>query len=185
MAKRDLPSPELLRKLLRYEPDTGKLFWRERTADMFSSSGGRQESACKRWNTCFSGREALGCVNGTGAKSGSIFAVPVLAHRVAWAVFHGRWPDGEIDHINGVRVDNRIVNLRDVDGSVNNRNAKIRKDNSSGYAGVYKQKNRYLAHIRIDGKQTVIGRFDCPKEAHKFREAEKIKYGYHKNHGRK
>lgn len=151
---------------------------------MFSDAKGRQKAEWQRWNKVWSGKEALGSVGVTGAKSGCVLGKPILAHRAAWVLHYGKWPDGEIDHINGVRTDNRICNLRDVDKGGNQRNATRRKDNTSGYAGVYKWKKRYLAHIRIDGKLKVIGRFDTAEEAHAFREVEKLKYGYHPNHGR-
>jgi hypothetical protein len=173
-----------LRELLDYNPETGKLYWKPRPQHMFSAKGGRQKAEWQRWNGRWAGKEALSHLTANEAFAGAVFARSVLAHRAAWAVHYGEWPKGEVDHINGVRTDNRIENLRDVDKSGNQRNAKRRKDNTSGYAGVYKMKNRYVAHIRIDGKLTIIGRFDTALEAHNFREVEKLKYGYHPNHGR-
>ena len=58
------------------------------------------------------------------------------AHRVAWAIHHGSWPDGEIDHINGVRDDNRIENLRCVSRHENKKNTAIPSHNTSGVVGV-------------------------------------------------
>ena len=59
-----------------------------------------------------------------------------LAHRLAWFFVYNAWPENEIDHINGVRDDNRIENLRDVPHWLNQRNAKRRSDNTSGVVGV-------------------------------------------------
>jgi hypothetical protein len=177
-------SPATLRDLLDYNPATGKLHWKPRPQHMFSDKGGRQRAECQRWNGNWAGREALAHLSQSGALDGSIFARQVLAHRVAWAIYYGEWPKKHIDHINGDRADNRISNLRDVTGTENNRNAKRRKDNKSGYAGVYKYKKRFRAHIKVDGKMKVIGSFPTALEAHEFREIEKLKYGYHPNHGR-
>ena len=44
------------------------------------------------------------------------------AHRVIWLITHGRWPAGDIDHINGIKTDNRLANLRDVSHKTNARN---------------------------------------------------------------
>lgn len=174
----------LLRQLIKYDPDTGDLTWLPRPAEMFSDVKGRQEGSCQRWNKVFANTAALSSLTKKGALAGSIFAKSFLAHRVAWALHSGKWPDGEIDHINGIRTDNRVCNLRDVTKSDNQRNAARRKDNKSGYAGVYKYKNRYIAHIRIGGKMKILGRFDTAIEAHNFRQTEKLKYGFHPNHGR-
>lgn len=177
-------SPEILRELIDYNPETGDMVWKPRDIRHFTDHGGRQEWVMKCWNSRLAGKPALNCVSATGNKHGAIFASPVLAHRVAWAIHYGKYPDQFIDHINGVRGDNRITNLRDVSKELNCKNTKRRKDNRSGYPGVYKYKNRYIAHIRINGKLEVIGRFDSALDAHNFREIEKLKYGYHPNHGR-
>lgn len=177
----DIP---MLKRLIKYDPETGSLIWLERTPEMFADAKGRQLGSCQRWNKVFANKPALASVSKKGALAGSIFAKAYLAHRVAWAIHTGQWPKGEIDHINGNRTDNRICNLRDVSKAENQRNAARRKDNTSGFAGVYKHKNRYVAHIRIEGVQKVIGRFDTALEAHNFRQVEKLKYGFHPNHGR-
>lgn len=106
MAKKSLPSPELLRKLLDYDPETGVLTWKERPRDFFES-----DRNWRWWNTRFSGASALSAIEGGGYKSGRIFGRPTKAHRVAWAIMNGSWPTGEIDHVNGDKTDNRISNL--------------------------------------------------------------------------
>jgi hypothetical protein len=86
-----------------------------------------------------------------------------LLHRLAWLVVHGRWPEGEIDHINGVRHDNRIENLRDVTRSANLQNQKKpHKDNrQSGSLGVSwdRERSKWRAQITVGGKTIRIGRF--------------------------
>ena len=59
------------------------------------------------------------------------------AHRLVWMLFHGVWPVG-VDHINGRNWDNRLENLRVADQTLNNRNARIRKDNATGLSGVHR-----------------------------------------------
>lgn len=98
----------------------------------------------------------------------SIYRNQVLAHRLAWFYIHGAWPKGEIDHINGNRSDNRIVNLRVATRRQQLMNQKLLKRNKSGYKGVHfvKDVKKWNAQIKIDGKSTSLGFFDDPKEAH-------------------
>ena len=72
------------------------------------------------------------------------------AHRLAWLYCYGRFPEFEIDHINRIKTDNRICNLRDVSSSKNSENTKIRSDNKSGVKGVSwnKAENRWYVHIK-------------------------------------
>jgi hypothetical protein len=181
-----LPSPELLRKLLRYEPDTGRLFWRKRTPDMFEGQSRNAQDCCNAWNNKFAGREAFTSISGKGYNSGAIFGRNYRAHRVIWAIFHGEWPRGQIDHINGNPSDNRIKNLRDVTNEENHRNMKTRSDNTSGVMGVffYKTRKKWEAYIKTDGRKKHLGYFANIDDAIAARKAAEIKYGYHKNHGR-
>lgn len=182
---KSLPSPELLRKLLRYEPDTGKLFWRERTPDMFVSECRDAQNSCSAWNSKFSNKEAFTSIC-RGYKSGAIFGKNYRAHRVIWAIFYGKWPKGQIDHINGLRSDNRIENLRDVTNEENHKNMKIRSDNSSGVMGVffYKSRKKWEAYIKADGRKKHLGYFASIDEAIDARRDAEKEYGYHENHGR-
>jgi hypothetical protein len=91
------------------------------------------------------------------------------AHRLAWLYIHGAWPDGEVDHINGIRHDNRLCNLRDVDKSGNQQNQrKARADNKCGYLGVsyHKLVKKYASNIRVNKVRHFLGWFDCPEAAH-------------------
>ena len=71
------------------------------------------------------------------------------------------------DHINGDRLDCRKINLRTCTQSQNNKNASKRKDNSSGFRGVYwfKLTNNYRANISVNGKRICLGFYSCPKKA--------------------
>ena len=97
MAKENLPTISVVRNLLRYEPDTGKLFWLPR-------GGGR-------FDKLFAGKEAFTATDPGGYKYGSLQSHTMRAHVVAWALAYGKWPDGHIDHENGIREDNRLKNL--------------------------------------------------------------------------
>lgn len=81
------------------------------------------------------------------------------AHRLAWLVSYGEWPADQIDHINRVRSDNRLANLREADQSTNVRNTGQRSNNNSGHKGVHLFRNRWCARIGIGGKYHHLGYF--------------------------
>ncbi len=91
-----------------------------------------------------------------------------LCHRLAWLYVHGKWPPVEIDHINGVRDDNRLVNLRIATISQNRANARKRRDNSSGFKGVYwvARYEQWIAQIVLNRKAKYLGHFDSAEDAH-------------------
>ena len=182
---KSLPSPELLHKLLRYNPETGDLFWRERTPDMFTSNRQAAEHSCAVWNAKFAHKEALTSPS-NGYRRGIVLGRHHLAHRVAWAMHHGEWPQSAIDHVNGVRCDNRITNLRDVDQSTNMRNTQRMKNNTSGQTGVSwsKVNNKWNAYISASGKRKYLGFFTDISDAVAARKAAELEHGYHPNHGR-
>jgi hypothetical protein len=117
---------------------------------------------------------------------GNIFGLRLPAHRVVWAIHRGVWPDGEIDHINGDRADNRISNLRDVTRSENARNAAKPRTNRSGVVGVNwrTSKGKWRAYISEGDRTTHLGYFDDFSEAVNVRIAEERRRGFHENHGR-
>lgn len=176
MANKHLPSAEVLRQLLRYDSTTGLLFWRERDVSWFPTSGG-----AARWNGKHAGKVALTSQNRQGYLQGQVLKVCVKAHRVAWAIHYGHWPD-HVDHINGDVKDNRIVNLRSVSQADNNRNAKVRRDNKTGFPGIqqYGPNGRWKAVIGND----YIGLFDTLEQAISARKAAQAERGFHRNHGR-
>jgi hypothetical protein len=182
MPNKSLPSPELLRKLLRYDPDTGKLYWRERTSQVMPDGNYR-----RRWNNRFSGKEAMTAPDGHGYFVGRIFGKKHLAHRVIWAMVNNEWPIEDIDHINGSRGDNRIENLRHVSRVENSRNSAMKSNNTSGVVGVSwsRRDKRWRAGICIDGKEIFIGNFIDKADAIKARKNAEVAAGFHPNHGRK
>ena len=102
----------------------------------------------------------------------------ISAHRLAWFIVYGYDPR-VVDHLNGVRDDNRISNIRDVTVTENNRNHKFRSTNSSGYDGVYFRIDRglWLAQISSNGKNIYLGYHESAEIAHKIRVAALEIYG--------
>lgn len=168
MTEKSIPTPETLCQLLRYEPDTGKLFWKRRHQGMFIDA-----KSMKTWNTRFAGTQALNSRRRNGYRGGAIFNKFAFSHRVAWCIFYGFWPDFEIDHINGIPDDNRIENLRDVPKSVNLRNCNQRVDNGSGTTGVHwsESHKRWGASITLNGKRNRLGWFTNKRDAIAARKA--------------
>jgi len=176
MPGKDLPSPELLRKLLRYDPETGKLFWRERVADCPEH---------RRWNTRYARKEAGKINSSDGYMRVKISCRLMKAHRVVWAMQTGDWPVGQIDHVNHDRADNRINNLRCVTVAENSRNQSIASNNTSGVCGVYwhRSTGKWRAVISVSGVRLYLGDFSNLFDATTARRASERKYGYHENHG--
>ena len=177
--KKQLPSVETLRQLLDYDPETGILTWKPRPVEMFRNHDKR---ICATWNTRYAGKEAFGNVHPEGYKLGAIQSRYFKAHRIIWKFVTGQDPDGEIDHINGDRSDNRIANLRDVTASENQRNAGVRADNRSGAPGVFQRKNGKFSVI-IQGKH--CGSADTLEDAIEMRIKLQKERGFHNNHGKR
>lgn len=109
-----------------------------------------------------------------------------LAHRLAWLYVHGKLPCGEIDHINGTRDDNRIINIREVSHTDNMKNASIKSNNKSGVTGVIwsEKKKRWHSFIHISGKKMHLGSFKNKDGAVKARKDAEVKFKFHPNHGK-
>jgi len=141
---------ELLREQLAYDPDTG-VFTRIR------------ENHPK-----FKPGQPAGSVDHYGYVVISLANVARKAHRLAWLYVYGEWPTGPLDHINGVKSDNRISNLRLACMTGNSTNRGRFKNNTSGYKGVSfnKQNNKWSAHVQAGGKKQHLGYFKTPEEAY-------------------
>jgi hypothetical protein len=184
MADSQLPTPDELRQLLRYEAETGRLYWREREPRHFRSPGNiGLRAVCSNWNRRYAGNEAFRHTNAKGYRQGTLASVKVEAHRVAWAVHHGYWPQ-EIDHINGDKGDNRPANLREVTRQQNSCNRSQRSDNRTGVTGVVFKNGRYVARIQANGKERFLGSFSSLDAARTARKGAERELGYHENHGR-
>lgn len=167
---------EILKELLDYNLNTGVFTWKPRDKRHF-----KLERDCKAWNNRFAGNTAKG-FDGRGYETISVLCKSHKSHRLAWLYTYGRFPNDEIDHINGKITDNRIVNLRDVDRTGNNRNFKLNKNNKTGKMGVKfdNRRDRWIARI---GKKH-LGSFKLKQDAINAREVAERKYDYHENHGR-
>ena len=174
-------------KLLKYDPETGKLFWLPRPVEMFSGARyGGASATCKIWNTRHANKEALTSLTPKGYMHGGIHRRLYSAHRVAWLLHSQRWPIGQLDHINGIKTDNRILNLREVSVAENQRNRPIQKNNKSGFCGVswHSHKGQWAVRINSDGRTITVGYYSDLQEAVEARSQASIKHGYHPNHGR-
>jgi hypothetical protein len=90
-----------------------------------------------------------------------------LAHRLAWFLHYGKWPESQLDHINRNKTDNRIENLREATGSQNLFNRAEQSNNKSGKSGVfwYERKKRWIAYIKKCGTRINLGSFERFEDA--------------------
>lgn len=169
-----------LLEAVRYNPETGALSWLPRPESHFTS-----KRAFSTWNTSYAGKPAFTTKTGNGYRKGTFNSVELLAHRVAWLLISGAWPEGDIDHVDGDRSNNAARNLRSVTRAENLRNRGW-KGNRQGALGVYyhKASNTYAARIYVDGRAKSLGYFKTVEEAKHARIAAERVHGYHENHGR-
>jgi len=139
-----------LKELLHYDPDTG----------IFTNNVDRNYCA-------LSGAQAGHLHIATGYVYICINKKDYLAHRLAWFYMFDVWPSGQLDHINRVRHDNQIANLREVTDSQNSQNTKIRVNNTSGVKGIYWDSSAegWRAQITVNHITHSLGRFKNLNEA--------------------
>lgn len=161
-----IPFP-YLRERLDLDPKSGVLTWRTRLREQFPT-----ELSWIAWNKLRAGKSAGG-IHHSGYRMIEISIAGkrhcLQAHRLVFALAHGRWPVAEIDHINGDKLDNRLSNLREATHAENCQNQRNpRLQNKSGYLRVYKPKRgrKWRATIGIKGRQIHLGDFATPEEAH-------------------
>ena len=139
---------ERLRELLDYDQETG----------VFT----RKVKLCNRVKV----GDVAGYLNRKGYICIRVDGRTHKAHRLAWLYVHGVWPQSGIDHINGIKDDNRIINLREATHSDNQQNLrKPHADNKIGLLGVSRSQGKFKAQINVDGKVRTIGRFHIPEAA--------------------
>lgn len=186
MAIRPNITPELCRQLIDYDPETGSLTWLPRPLEFFPHRGiGGQSANAARWNGQYAGKPALNAIDSTGRRAGTFFGRRLAAHRVCWAIAHGRWPEHSIDHINGDPADNRIVNLRDVTHQENMMNKRISSNNASGVNGVSWNKinEKWEAYVKISRNRFSLGHWRTLDEAKAARYAADRILGFTDRHG--
>lgn len=164
------PSPEELRTLARYDPATGLIYWLPRLS--------------ARWNSRHAGKLAFHQMD-KGYFGGRLGGRNYKAHRIAWALHYGEWPSRDLDHINGVRSDNRIENLRIVTPAENAKNLRPNSKNKSGMNGVSWSTRiaKWQASISVDRKKIHLGFFEEKEAAISARAEANVRYGFHENHG--
>lgn len=146
---------DLLSKVFRYEPETGKFFYVGKVGMARRVSIGSE----------------AGSVNARGYIRLSAYYREFLGHRLAFLLMLGEWPKQEVDHINGDRADNRWSNLRDVDRVTNMQNLREAHPlNMAGVLGAHQnarkyRKKRFKSTIKVDGKPVFLGAFATAEEA--------------------
>ena len=160
-----------------------RLLTADQARELFKIQDGRLVNLVRRGSRAMPGMFA-GSENNDGYLRVKINNVAFRVHRVIWLITYGQWPEGQIDHINGVRDDNRIENLRAVSVTGNQQNQHVRVDNTSGVTGVLSDRGGWTAKIRANGKRLHLGRFKTLEEATAARKAAELLYGFHPNHGR-
>lgn len=148
-----------LREMLSYDPETGVFRWKVSPR-----------------NRTLPG-DIAGYINDGGYVLCIVDQQRVRLHRAAWAITNGEWPAGQIDHINGIRNDNRMCNLRIASASQNMQNTSLRSDNSTGVKGVHFRADtgKYQSRINVDGKTLYLGCFDAIEDAKNARIEAEVK----------
>lgn len=149
----------LLHECLVYDPVAGDFFWKARPRDAFVNA--RAHSVYMK---IYPGRKA-GFTNSKGYVEIRVAYRLVKAHRIAWAMTHGRYPACQIDHINGNRADNRLVNLREATNAQNQWNRPGRLLSPPGVKGVQLRSKGWHATITANGVRYFLGVFPTLEEA--------------------
>lgn len=140
---------ERCRELFNYDPDTGVIT--NRVYRNFRSTAGKM----------------VGSNDGKGYLHMRVDYKMYQNHRVAWLWFYGEWPSAHVDHIDGVRDNNRIANLRDVPQIINQQNRRDpRVGSASQVMGVRLVKGSWQSRIYFHKREWILGYFDTPEEAH-------------------
>ena len=152
MRKHQRLPPEEIRQLLAYDPASGVLTWTDRHSIRIPHAGA-----------------VAGTIDRFGYVLISVKYRRIRGHTLAWVIQTGRYPEKEIDHINGIRSDNRWANLREADRCKNMQNLQgARRDNQTGLLGVtpHSGGKYFTAEIRANRKRHYLGCFDTPEQAH-------------------
>lgn len=152
---------EFLHSLFSYDPETG-LITRKITTSGRSLQG-----------------YVVGSLDGKGYLHVSVQKTFIRLHRLAYFLYYG-WVPPKIDHKNRIKTDNKILNLRPTEPKTNAGNCVPHAHNTSGYKGasLNSHSGKWHAQLKINGKQTYLGRFDTAEEAAKaYDEAAKKHFG--------
>lgn len=136
MRPKALPEQGTLLSLLRYDGESGKLFWKQRSgADFLLDDSRGPQWAASAWNARYAHKEAFTFSDHRGYRHGKINGTLYQAHRIIWKMIYGFDPL-IIDHIDGNTGNNRVENLRNSNNAENSRNSKKLKGGTSIYRGV-------------------------------------------------
>lgn len=157
-----------IKDLLGYDPETGEFRWKVRRAQNALAG------------------DLAGTKHSNGYWQIVVNYKAWWAHRLAWFLFYGELPLYEIDHVNGIRTDNRIINLRAVTHRENCLNTGMQQRNLSGCIGLSwdDKNNKWAARIGWMGKNIHLGRYLDWWDAVCARKSAEHRYGFHPNHGR-
>jgi hypothetical protein len=122
------------------------------------------------WRVAFNSRSTIGSIAGSYSNGYRVIRINrknYHAHRLAWLYTHGQFPQNQLDHINRIRDDNRINNLREVTNAQNHQNRNLGANNISGVCGVnwHKRDKKWRAYIKLNGKDIHLGQYDDMKDA--------------------
>lgn len=167
LVPKDYLIPELIKLYLNYDPISGWLTWIRKPS-----------------NKVIIGNRAGTQVNGRDNRIIHLFGEVYIEHRLIWFMQTGKWPVGDIDHIDHNESNNAWNNLREVSHAENTLNLSKRKDNTSGVIGVQKTKRgTWLAEIQ--NKQLNVRKsktFKTFEEAVAMRKQWEQELGFHVNH---
>lgn len=152
------PTLAQLRKILKYDPETGIFTW------LRDHNNGRMKYGSRAGRADARGYRAIGIDNELYSE-----------HHLAWVFVYGEWPK-QIDHKNRNKSDNRIANLRKATTSQNALNRKY-KGSRSGHRNIFLHKGKYKVELRVDGVLTFFGYFTSLKRAIKVRNEARISHG--------
>jgi len=176
---------ELLSSLFKIDPITGDLFWRERDLSTFNGKTlTLRQRTWRNWNKRYADKP-VGCVDKTNRYIKFRFEKKsYFAHRIIYRMVYGEWPE-QVDHINGIRTDNRKENLRNVSDAENRRNMKRASNNTSGATGIFwhSQAKKWAVQIWKEKVCYNLGLFSSFEEAVAIRKAAEKDLDFHENHG--
>ena len=131
--------------------------------------------------------QRFGCKDSNKYIRGSLKSQKYYEHSLIWFYHYGIWPKDQLDHINGIRDDNRIENLRECNNQQNSKNSAMKSSNTSGSTGVYwsKRDRRWIGEVMIGGNKIYIGRSKNIEEITSKVEKYRLQKGFSKRHGKK
>lgn len=172
----------MVRSSLDYSAETGSLKWKVRTAQEFTDSPKKSaEAKAKAFNKVFAGKD-FGAPSSHGYIQGSIHGKVYYGHQICWFLSYGEWPQGVIDHINGIGTDNRLSNLRHTTQEQNCRNSRAR--GNGNMTGIRMEPSgRWSARINFKSREYHMGLFETRDAAIKARLDEARRRGFTERHG--